>query len=163
MRKWTLLIGCVAIVVIVGTALGSSGTPASTRPVTYDANGVLNDKLKTNADRIKLQTKDPTNVVIQTITYHAGAASGWHHHPGFVLLVVKSGQLKFHEADCSVRTLNPGDVMLESGDDGPGNLRNESGADAEIGAAFVAPKVGSGSTADRVLRIEDAARCGLNP
>jgi len=157
-----LVAGFVALAVAVGTALASSGTPGSTRPVTYDANGVLPDDLKVNADRIKLQTKDPTNVVVQTITYHAGSASGWHHHPGFVLFVVKSGQLKFHEADCSVRTLNPGDVMLESGDS-PGNLRNESTADAEIGVMFVVPKVGTGSTTDRILRIEDTARCGLNP
>jgi len=40
-----------------------------------------------NSDRVKFQTKDPTAVRFQTLTFQAGARTGWHHHPGFTLVV----------------------------------------------------------------------------
>jgi quercetin dioxygenase-like cupin family protein len=174
MRKWIILAGLAAVVVIVGTAVASPGTPTRRHAVTL-ATGVQPDNMKTHAvtaegdkAHISLKTQGPTHVVMQEITYDPGGAgplataSGWHHHPGFVLAVVKSGQFKFYEdlgkKGCAVRTLNPGDVFLESGLT-PGNLRNETASPAVVDATFVVPQ----RTPGPVLRVEDSVRCGIDP
>jgi quercetin dioxygenase-like cupin family protein len=176
MRKWILLAGLAAVAAIVATALASPGTPTRRHAVTL-VTGVSQDDIKTHAvtpegkkAHISLKTKEPVDVVMQEITYDAGgsgslaSASGWHHHPGFVLAVVKSGQFKFYEDlgkkknGCSVRTLNPGDVFVES-DSTPGNLRNETASPAVVDATFVVPH----RTPGPVLRVEDSVRCGVDP
>lgn len=137
--------------------------------------GVSQDNIKTHAitpegkkAHISLKTKEPVHVVMQEITYDAGgsgplaSASGWHHHPGVVLAVVKSGQFKFYEdlgkKGCSMRTLNPGDVFVESGTT-PGNLRNETASPAVVDVTFVVPY----RTTGPILRAEDSVRCGVDP
>jgi quercetin dioxygenase-like cupin family protein len=188
MRRWIILAGLAAaattLVVIVATAFASPGTPTRRHAVTL-ATGVESDGIKTHAvtvegkkARIWLRTKEKTHVVMQEITYDPGgagslaSASGWHHHPGFVLSVVKSGQFKFYEemghhgrhaehagkVRCTVRTLNPGDVFVESGTS-PGNLRNETASPAVVLATFVVPY----RTPAPVLRAEDSVRCGVDP
>jgi quercetin dioxygenase-like cupin family protein len=173
MRKWIFLAGLAVVATIVATALASPGTPPRRHVVTL-ATGLSQDDIKTHAitpegkkAHISLKTKEPVDVVMQEITYDAGgsgslaSASGWHHHPGFVLAVVKSGQFKFYEdlgkKGCSVRTLNPGDVMVESGKT-PGNLRNETALPAVVDATFVVPH-----RTTQVLRVEDTLRCGVDP
>lgn len=44
-----------------------------------------------NSERIKFQTKDPTDTYEVTLTWQANGTSGWHHHPGMVLVQVASG------------------------------------------------------------------------
>ena len=52
-----------------------------------------------NSDRIKFQTKGPTDVRIQKLTFAAGAYSGWHHHPGFIIVAVKTGLVTLSQTD----------------------------------------------------------------
>lgn len=40
---------------------------------------------------VKFQTKAPVDLVMQTITFGAPSTSGWHSHPGVVLVVVPAG------------------------------------------------------------------------
>jgi quercetin dioxygenase-like cupin family protein len=175
MRKWIVLAALAAVATIVATALASPGTPTRRHAVTL-VTGVSTENIKTHAitpegkkAHISLKAKGQVDVVMQEITYDAGGsgslatASGWHHHPGFVLAVVKSGQFKFYEDSgkkngCSVRTLNPGDVLVESGTT-PGNLRNETALPAVVEATFVVPH----RTPAPVLRVEDSVRCGVDP
>jgi hypothetical protein len=127
-------------------------------------------KLLRQVDRLPEVLNRVGRPVASSSMYDAGGsgslatASGWHHHPGVVLAVVKSGQFKFYEdlgkkkKGCSVRTLNPGDVFVESGKT-PGNLRNETASPAVVDATFVAPH----RTPGPVLRVEDSVRCGVDP
>ena len=169
MRSWMVfaVLSVTATIVAVGVALGSPGTPTLRHAVTLVI-GNRSDDIKTDAitqeggtAHIKLDTKEPVNVVMQEITYDAGSASGWHHHPGFVLVAVKSGQLKFYldtKEGCTVQTYNPGDTFVESGDT-PGNLRNETSSPAVVDATFVVPLRGP----PPVIRLEDSVRCGVEP
>jgi quercetin dioxygenase-like cupin family protein len=164
-----VVVGLTAATVAVAAALGSSGTPLLRHAVTLVI-GDRSDDIKTEAitpegkrAHIKLDTKEPVNVVMQEITYDPGATSGWHHHPGFVLAAVKSGQFKFYEDlgedGCTVHTFNPGDTFVESGDT-PGNLRNETTAPAVVDATFVVPRRPGPQPK---IRLEDGVRCGVDP
>jgi quercetin dioxygenase-like cupin family protein len=67
-----------------------------------------------NADRIKFQTKDATDVVVQTIKQDGGADSGWHTHPGFVLGIVESGSVSI-TVGCATTTYSVGQSFYETG------------------------------------------------
>src|SRR5690348_4991376 len=132
-------------------ALGSAGVGfAPTNLFT----GTLGDSVKANSDRVKLQTKDATDVRVQMIVIAAGGVSGWHHHPGIVIVAVQSGAVTFTNSDCSSTTYGPGlpagSVFVEGGDD-PGQASSVAGA--TVYATFVAPHA-----IPPVFRIEDSAR-----
>ena len=81
----------------------------------------LNDTAQTNHDRIKFQTKEPTDVRLQKLTFAPGARSGWHHHPGVLLVSVQSGQVTLTDHGCDAKTYGPGlpngSVFVEAHDE----------------------------------------------
>jgi hypothetical protein len=105
---------------------------------TTQVRGTLAEKVHLNADRLKFQTKDDTDVVVQTFTYIPGGYSGWHTHPGFVLVVVESGTVTI-QVGCSVHSYSAGQSFVESGTD-PIMARNLSGAPLVVRATYVVPK-----------------------
>lgn len=130
-------------------ALGSAGFGFAP---TNLATGTLNNDVKWNSDRVKFQTKDSTDVRVQRIDIAPGGYSGWHHHPGIVIVTVASGQVTFTNSDCSSTTYGPGlpagSVFVEGGDD-PGQASSVAGA--TVYATFVAPHADP-----PVFRIEDS-------
>ena len=154
--KRTHVLAVTIAVAMVGTlaaaALGSppsSGFVGETPLVTAN----LDNALHLNSDGVKFQTKDPTEVRVQRVVIGPGAFSGWHHHPGIVIVAVQSGEVTFTQSDCSSKTYsldpnNPnGAVFVEGGDD-PGQASSVAGA--TVIATFVAP-----ATNPPVFRIED--------
>ena len=148
-KRWSVAIaGVVVIGTFVAVALGSSGNGFT--PTTL-VTGTLNNAVQVNHDRVKFQTKDPTDVRVQKIVFAAGGSSGWHHHPGVVIATVASGAVTFTESDCSSTTYGPGlpagAVFVEKSDV-PGQASSAEGA--TVYATFVAPHA-----VPPVFRIED--------
>lgn len=129
-------------------ALGSGGSGVTATPL-VTAN--FDNTVHLNSDRVKLQTKDPTDVLVQKFTFDAGSYTGWHHHPGVVLIAVASGSVTVWDSECNQKTYGPGlpngAVLTESGDE-PGQVTSADGATTY--ATFVAP-----SADPPVFRIED--------
>ncbi len=149
-KKWSVAIaGVVVIGTFVAVALGSPGN-SGFMPMTL-VTGTLNNAVQVNHDRVKFQTKDPTDVRVQKIVFAAGGTSGWHHHPGVVIATVASGAVTFTESDCSSTTYGPGlpagSVFVEQSDV-PGQASSVNGA--TVYATFVAPHANP-----PVFRIED--------
>ena len=143
-----------AIVAVAGIAAGWMMTsPAAASPgegvITPEnfATGILPGDVQMNSDRVKLQTKDNTAVRIQKLSFSAGSRTGWHHHPGIVIVNVVSGTLKLKHSDCMVHEYHPGDVFIE----GEARVHEASTAD---GAVIFATYVSS-SVDPLVFRIED--------
>lgn len=143
------IVGVAVFGTLATVALGSAGVGFV--PTTLVI-GNLNNDVKLNSDRVKFQTKDPTDVRVQRIDIAPGAYSGWHHHPGIVIVTVASGQVTFTNSDCSSTTYGPGlpagSVFVEGGDD-PGQASSVAGA--TVYATFVAPHADP-----PVFRIEDS-------
>lgn len=112
-----LVLGLAAITIIGGAgatvALANPGTGALTTVLGHRA--TLSDSVQVNQDRIKFQTKDPTDVLVQTITFQPHGSSGWHFHPGVVIVVVESGTITTHDANCQTATYGPHQSFVESG------------------------------------------------
>lgn len=140
--------GVAVIVTLAAVALGSPGSGVtSTTLVTAN----FDHTAKLNSDGVKFQTKDATDVRIQRLVFGADSFSGWHHHPGIILVSVESGAVTLWESDCSSTTYGPGlphgAVFVEGGDD-PVQATSATGATAYV--TYVAPNADP-----PVFRIED--------
>jgi hypothetical protein len=151
-KKWSVAVVGVAVI---GTssavALGSIGVGFT--PTTL-VTGNIPGKIRVNGDGIKFRTSGATDVRVQRIDITPGGVSGWHHHPGIVIVSVASGDVTFTNSDCSATTYGPGlpagSAFVESGTD-PGQASSVAGA--TVYATFVAPQA-----TPPVFRIEDAAQ-----
>ena len=148
-KKWIAwTVGVVVIGTLAAVALGSAGSGVtSTTLVTAN----FDKTVHVNSDRVKFQTKDPTDVRVQKLVFAAGAYSGWHHHPGIVVVAVESGAVTLWDSDCTLKTYGPGlpngGVFVEGGDD-PVQATSASGATVYV--TYVAPNANP-----PVFRIED--------
>jgi hypothetical protein len=148
-KNWTLV---AVTLVVIGTAasvaLATAGSGVTTTTfVTAD----FNKTVHMNSDRIKFQTKDPTIVRVQKLTWAAGAYSGWHHHPGVIMVTVQSGSVTVMDSNCNTVTYGPGlpdGAVFVEGGDAPLQVTSENGA-VEY-AMQVAPRANP-----PVFRIED--------
>jgi hypothetical protein len=47
---------------------------------------------------VEIKTKDNTDIAVANVVVAPGGTSGWHSHPGPVLVVVKTGAITFYRA-----------------------------------------------------------------
>jgi quercetin dioxygenase-like cupin family protein len=138
-RKLVLILGAITVAAATGAtvAFANPGTSITTTVLGHRA--TLSDSVQVNQDRVKFQTKDPTDVLVQTITFQPQGTSGWHFHPGVVIVVVESGQVTTHDASCQTATYGPHQSFVESGTE-PFMVSNESATDkAVVYATLVVP------------------------
>jgi quercetin dioxygenase-like cupin family protein len=62
---------------------------------------------------IHVRTKRPTDLVFARVTLQPDGYTGWHTHPGPLLVVVKSGTLTHHDRHCHVETYSAGQAFEE--------------------------------------------------
>src|SRR5205814_2151242 len=116
------VLAIVGVLVVVAIAMAS---PPSGQHPSAVVSGTLADPLHINTDRIKFQTKEPTDFASFTVTYDPGGYSGWHTHPGIVLAVVQSGSV-VRTVACESHVYNAGDAFVESDEQPAGQVRNAS-------------------------------------
>ncbi len=144
---------------IAAPAIASPGSGISS---TILGTGDLDTPVNFNHDRIKIQTKDPVDVRVQRLDFAVGAVTGWHHHPGVVIVTVAAGLITTVDHDCKMTTYGPGSpngsVFVE-GHDTPMEARNAAATVSTVYATYVAP-----DATPPVFRIEDDAQtCSAMP
>lgn len=134
------ILGVVATVAA-GAALA---TPGSGITSTVIARGTLAGHFK-----IKMQdSSKPGDVVVQQVVLIPGGHSGWHAHPGPAVVIVKSGEVTFTQADdCSSKTYTAGQVAIEATGD-VHRARNTGTTNAEVWVTFLDVPVGSPARID---------------
>ena len=95
---------------------------------------------------IDLKAKDNTDVLVTNLVVAPGGHSGWHAHPGPVLVVVKTGTLTHYDANdptCTGKSYSAGTVFIEEG--GEVHIaRNEGAVEATMVATSLLPAGGAG-------------------
>lgn len=136
-------VGTIAVVAVASPGAGITSTVLVTAR--------LANVIQVNNDRVKFQTKGPSDVRVQKLVFAAGAHSGWHHHPGLLVVAVESGELVLTDANCGSRTYAPGSpngaVFIE-GDEHPQIASSPGGATVYV--TYVAPRANP-----PVFRVED--------
>lgn len=85
--------------------------------------------------KLKLRTRGASDVYMQEVAFAPGGHSGWHTHPGLLVLTVVSGELSLFDAHCNIKVMEPGEVFIE--DDSVHNLVNTGPIDAEVKAFYI--------------------------
>ena len=112
--KYSAAIGAaVAAVALAVPALASPGSGVT--PTTYVTSN-LTDIVDFNHNRIKFQTKDATTVRVQKLEFAPGGYTGFHHHPGVVIVSVQSGSLTLVDGSCATEEHAAGSVFVEGED-----------------------------------------------
>jgi quercetin dioxygenase-like cupin family protein len=85
-------------------------------------------------------------VAVQQIVIEEGGHTGWHSHPGPVIVVVKSGALTYipdDDTSCKGRTYKAGEAFVDPGQGHVHIARNLSGEDVELWATYFGLPPGS--------------------
>lgn len=150
MKRIAFLLLVVVASVSTGAALAtpSSGVSASTL-----GRALIDGKLKMRSEGL-------ADAVIRQVTVSAGGTTGWHTHPGPVLVIVTSGVLTLYEGDdktCSGKTYGAGQGFIDPGYGHIHVARNETTSPAQFIAVFFDVPLGGAATLDA----DDAGNCSF--
>lgn len=84
-----------------------------------DSHGNSHNESKAADYCIQLKSKDNTDILVTNLTIAPGGHSGWHAHPGPVLVVVKTGAATVYDAKdrtCTGKRYPAGTVFIEQGE-----------------------------------------------
>ena len=141
MKKQALAIG--ALVLLASAALSLASPPVGVTPTILGRGTYESFKLRTPPEALvdlKLEAKDPLDVVVRTHGYAIGSSTGWHTHPGPVLITVIQGEVTFYDYDdptCTPTLVSAGQGYVDTGHGHIG--RNESGQPAKDVTVIFAP------------------------
>lgn len=119
-REATILAATAAFALITGPA---AATPGSGVVGAVVARGDFADpvdiKFKvTEGNQEVIHAPNARQTVMQSIVIAPGGHTGWHSHPGPVVVLVKSGELTLYSADdasCQARTYTTGQAFIDQG------------------------------------------------
>jgi quercetin dioxygenase-like cupin family protein len=77
--------------------------------------------------------------VFQQVVIAPGGYTGWHSHPGPVLVLIKSGQLSFYDGEdptCTPRVYTAGQAFIDRGQGHVHIGRNEGSENLEMWSAY---------------------------
>jgi hypothetical protein len=103
--------------------------------------GTFHVQSKADGYDVELKSHDNTDIVVASVSIAPGGSSGWHKHPGPVMVVVKSGTVTFYNGDdptCAAHPHPAGTSFIESGGD-VGMARNEGTDPASVVATYFVP------------------------
>ncbi len=86
-----------------------------------------------------VQVNNAQEALIQQIVIAPGGSTGWHSHPGPVVVLIKSGQMSFYDSEdptCTVRTYSAGQAFVDSGQGHVHIARNEGLVNLELWATY---------------------------
>lgn len=115
-------LAAVLLAVFVGTVFATDPSGFAAAGL---ARGTTAGPMQYNVGDIKFQTKAAVDFVTATVIIDPLGHSGWHSHPGVVLITVKTGTVTFYEADCSFAVHGARTSFVES-NGATGLARNES-------------------------------------
>jgi quercetin dioxygenase-like cupin family protein len=130
-------------VAIVALAFADSG--AATEPSGIVANvllaqgrtiGSLKERIKVGAEwTVALEDNGQSEMYFQDLVIGPGGYTGWHSHPGLLLITMKEGSIDFYNKDCVKTTYAAGQSFSEGAD--PHAFVNTGSVNARLLVAYV--------------------------
>ena len=143
-RKTTIAVMAACGAIALGaTAFATPGSGILSSTVFARADFVLPTGIKFKIgieDPEILNVRETRQTVVQQIVFSPGGQTGWHSHPGPVVVLIKAGTMTFYDGDdptCTPRTYTAGQSFIDSGRGHVHIARNESAsADLELWAVY---------------------------
>ena len=138
-----LVAGAVAAAITGGLSWATPGSGTTSNPVGRATFAGPFKVIRQGEDgwKVKLEAKPGLDVATQTIVFQPGGQSGWHSHPGPVLISVVAGTMTFYEADdpdCTPIVRVAGEGFVDTGDH-PHIARNETSEAAMNVVTYLVP------------------------
>jgi quercetin dioxygenase-like cupin family protein len=121
--------GLAASVLVAAVAIGQVSPPLQIIPLADGSNSDNN---------VVLHVKGPTDVLQADLIFQPGGTTGWHTHPGPVVVVIKSGALTEIENDGCLVVHPHGTAFFEEANV-VHNVVNQTGVVTEVYATFLSP------------------------
>jgi hypothetical protein len=135
------LVAGLVLPVLTGLALATPGVGILSAQV--HARGTQAEPVSVNSRHagIKLQTRSSVDFVTQQIVIAPGGTTGWHSHPGPVLVTVKTGELTliYKNRSCGGITYKAGESFVDRGDETPHTALNRTSGNTELWATYLVP------------------------
>jgi quercetin dioxygenase-like cupin family protein len=126
--KTRLLIGAGVITCIVAVALATPivglnfGTILSSGTVNTEVSQhvrvalpvTTGEEQEDNQWTARLFTSGPSNFIVQDVSYAPNGHTGWHSHPGILLVSVMEGSIEWYDANCQRTVYNVGNSLTEN-------------------------------------------------
>jgi quercetin dioxygenase-like cupin family protein len=86
-----------------------------------------------HAGGINVESTDAAGFTVAHLTFAPGGTTGWHAHPGPVLVIVTTGSMtKYSAQDSTAHTYTAGQAFVENGPTDENLVRNDGSVPAEI-------------------------------
>ncbi len=87
---------------------------------------------------VKFSTKGQSEFFYQDLVVGPGGRTGWHSHPGLLMITVKEGSVDFYDNACAKRTYTAGQSFTEGSE--PHNALNPGTGGARLLVFYVIKK-----------------------
>lgn len=142
-RFWAVTLGAgLLVLAVVGPAFGTPSSNVISAPIIARGDFIdqvdVKFKLDTAQGTIISNVSGAGEVVVQEITMGPNGSTGWHSHPGPVVVVVKTGALTFVDAPggvCRERVYPAGAAFV---DPGQGNVHTAYNRSADQNLVLMA-------------------------
>jgi quercetin dioxygenase-like cupin family protein len=95
-----------------------------------------------HVDGINVASKDAAGFTVAHLTFAPGATTGWHAHPGPVLVIVRTGTVtKYSAQDSTAHTYTAGQAFVEHGPADENMIRNDGSVPAAEPPAALSPAI----------------------
>lgn len=95
----------------------------------------LKEKIKVGEWAVTLEDDGQSETYMQDLVIGPGGYSGWHSHPGLLLITMKDGAIDFYNKDCVKAVYAAGQSFSEGAD--PHALVNTGAVNARLLIAYV--------------------------
>jgi quercetin dioxygenase-like cupin family protein len=140
--------GATAACILAGVAVATPTVGAwynvilSTGTVNQDVHAHAHVMLPGSEDGFtaELETEGAANFIVQEVKFSPGGTTGWHTHPGVLLLslAADSGPIDWYDASCGKHVYKAGDSWTEGTK--LHDVVNSSSLDAHFVVTYVVPK-----------------------
>ena len=142
MRRDAALFTMLACTVVAPT-LAFGTPPAGVVSNVIIAQGATLDPVKERADvggnwAVQLEDKGQSEFFFQDLVVGPGGYTGWHSHPGILLITVKEGSVEFYDKDCAKHTYAAGQSFTEGAE--PHAAMNRGTGNARLLVAYIVKK-----------------------
>jgi quercetin dioxygenase-like cupin family protein len=140
-RARLALLVALGLLIVAGAALATPGIGVLPTTMVH-ARGTIAEELNVHSEAgVKLKTKGSLDVVTQFISIAPGGTTGWHGHPGPVLVTIKSGEMTIYYAGegCEGRVYRAGETFVDRGDVTVHTARNEGTVNLDFWATYLVP------------------------
>ena len=140
-KGWHLaLMALVALFATVAVATPGAGIVSGTvfaRAIFADPTD-LKFKINGGSQEV-IHVNNARETVVQQIIIAPGGTTGWHSHPGPVVVLIKSGTMSFYDSEdptCTARIYSAGQSFVDSGQGHVHIARNEGAVNVELWATY---------------------------